>query len=90
MLFYTSLIGIGLVNSLLSYLPLPHMPFRTHENVVFDTGNANPKTTRVQETYEAVGVKAEKYLYEDPYVYHPHNANKTYPRQGENVDFVVA
>lgn len=62
------------------------MPFDTHKNIVFESG----KSEVVEETRKAVDKKADSFRYEDPYAYHPHNANKMYPKQGRNVDFVVA
>ena len=44
----------------------------------------------IETSKTAMEQKADKYRYEDVYAYHPHNANKMYPRQGRNVDFVVA
>jgi len=67
---------------LLDYMPLPQMPF--------DKVTPTNKKEIVETSKTAVYNKADKYRYEDIYAYHPHNANKLYPKQGRNVDFVVA
>lgn len=81
--------GLGQIvqfNTLISHFPLPSMPFDTHKNIVFESG----KSDTIQETRKAVDKKADSYRYDDVYAYHPHNMNKMYPKQGRNVDFVVA
>tara|TARA_R100000234_G_C4832524_1_gene107555 strand:- start:21 stop:251 length:231 start_codon:yes stop_codon:yes gene_type:complete len=70
---------------LLDYLPLPQMPF----NKIKPTESVT-KQEIVEASKTAIDKKADKYRYEDAYAYHPHNGNKMYPRQGRNVDFVVA
>lgn len=72
---------------LLSYLPLPRMPFDTHETVVFQ--DTTPKNRVVEESKAAIEAKAQKYKHEEAYTYHPHNMNKVPQRVGENVDFIV-
>ena len=69
---------------LLDYLPLPQMPF---DKVKPPELTAKQKIVETSKT--AVEQKADKYRYEDVYAYHPHNANRLYPKQGRNVDFVV-
>jgi len=69
---------------LLSYLPLPQMPF---DKVKITERTAKKEVVETSKT--AMERKADKYRYEDVYAYHPHNGNKLYPRQGRNVDFVV-
>lgn len=63
----------------IDYLPLPPMPNHTHE----------PKTEKVQESEQRVLKRTLEYKWEDPYYYHPHDTVKR-PREGQNVDFVVA
>ena len=70
---------------LLDYLPLPQMPFDKVKPLEL---TAKQKVVETSKT--AVEQKADKYRYEDVYAYHPHNGNKLYPKQGRNVDFVVA
>lgn len=70
---------------LLDYLPLPQMPF---DKVKPPELTAKQKVVETSKT--AMEQKADKYRYEDVYAYHPHNGNKLYPKQGRNVDFVVA
>lgn len=70
---------------LLDYMPLAQMPF----NKVNKTEPTTKKEI-VENSKVAIDQKADKYRYEDVYAYHPHNANKLYPKQGRNVDFVVA
>lgn len=70
---------------LLDYLPLPQMPFDKVKSTELTT-----KQKVVETSKTAVEQKADKYRYEDVYAYHPHNGNKLYPKQGRNVDFVVA
>ena len=69
---------------LLDYLPLPQMPFDKVKPLEL---TAKQKVVETSKT--AVERKADKYRYEDIYAYHPHNANRLYPKQGRNVDFVV-
>jgi len=69
---------------LLDYLPLPQMPFDKVKPTELTT-----KQKIVETSKTAVEQKADKYRYEDVYAYHPHNANRLYPKQGRNVDFVV-
>ena len=69
---------------LLDYLPLPKMPF---DKVKLTEGTTKQEVVETSKT--AMERKADKYRYEDVYTYHPHNANRLYPKQGRNVDFVV-
>ena len=70
---------------LLDYLPLAQLPFNKVKSVEPTTKHKIVETSKT-----AIEQKADKYRYEDVYAYHPHNANKMYPKQGRNVDFVVA
>ena len=70
---------------LLDYLPLAQLPFNKVKSVEPTTKHEIIETSKT-----AMEQKADKYRYEDVYAYHPHNANKMYPKQGRNVDFVVA
>ena len=69
---------------LLDYLPLPQMPFDKVKPLELTAKQKVVETSKI-----AVEQKADKYRYEDVYAYHPHNANRLYPKQGRNVDFVV-
>jgi hypothetical protein len=76
---------VNISTGLLDYLPLPQMPFNKTK-----TTECTTKQEIVEASKTAMDKKADKYRYEDAYAYHPHNKNKMYPRQGRNVDFVVA
>ena len=84
-------------STLISHMPLPDMPFQTHDTVIFQTpvyldpAQTQGKKRITEQVQQAMELEKllEKKKNNNLYTYHPINANITH-RQGEVVDFIIA
>lgn len=74
------------MTTLISYFPLPSMPFHTHTNVVFENGRGEEplKTKKVSPADIVQQVEMNK-----PYAYGPDYTKLRQPN-GQIVNFVIA
>jgi hypothetical protein len=79
--------------TLISHLPLPSMPFQTHENIVFEKAdkdrsykaNVEEKLNKVTPDTPVEDLKVVNQMY----AYNP-NPNKLRKPDGQIVDFIIA
>lgn len=74
------------MTALISYFPLPSMPFQTHTNVVFENGRCEEplKTKKVSPADIVQQIEMNK-----PYAYGPDYTKLRQPN-GQIVNFVIA
>jgi len=81
--------------TLISHLPLPSMPFQTHENIVFESQDKDRShKANVEEKPEPNKVTPDTAvedlkLVNQKYAYHP-DPNKLRMPDGQIVDFIIA
>ena len=75
-------------NTLISYFPLPTMPFQTHTNVVFENGRGE-ETLKKQATELSPAEIVQQIDMNKPYAYGPDYTKLRQPT-GQIVNFVIA
>lgn len=75
-------------NTLISYFPLPSMPFHTHVNVIFESGKGEQGKKSVDPIDKNTPVESLK-LVDQRYAYNP-DPNRLRTPTGQIIDFVVA
>ena len=75
-------------NTLISYFPLPNMPFQTHTNVVFENGRGEEPLKKKAKKLSPAEI-VQKIEMNKPYAYGPDYTKLRQPT-GQIVNFVIA